>query len=75
MPRRREGEKEAREKDGKPTELRSQRVPREKNQTKRENFLGQMEELVPWAKLVELIEPHYPKGEWGHPPKGIEKNC
>jgi len=44
-----------------------------KKQTKREKFLGQMEELVPWAKLVELIEPHYPKGERGRPPKGIEK--
>lgn len=44
-----------------------------KKQTKRERFLGQMEELVPWAKLVELIEPHYPKGERGRPPKGIEK--
>lgn len=32
-----------------------------------------MEELVPWAKLVELIDPHYPKGERGRPPKGIEK--
>lgn len=44
-----------------------------KKQTKRERFLGQMEELVPWTKLVELIEPHYPKGERGRPPKGIEK--
>ena len=44
-----------------------------KKQTKREKFLGQMEELVPWEKLVELIEPHYPKGGRGRPPKGIEK--
>ena len=44
-----------------------------KKQTKREKFLGQMEKLVPWGRLEELIEPHYPKGERGRPPKGIEK--
>lgn len=44
-----------------------------KKLTKREKFLGQMEKLVPWERLVELIEPHYPKGERGRPPKGIEK--
>jgi IS5 family transposase len=39
----------------------------------REKFLGQMEKLVLWKRLVELIEPHYPKGERGRPPKGIGK--
>jgi len=46
---------------------------RKKKQTKREKFLGQMEEMVPWGRLVELIAPHYPKGERGRPPKGIER--
>ena len=32
-----------------------------------------MENLVPWKRLVELIEPYYPKGKRGRPPKGIEK--
>ena len=44
-----------------------------KKKTKREKFLDQMEELVPWKRLVELIKPHYPKGLRGRPPKGIER--
>ena len=32
-----------------------------KKQTKREKFLAEMEEAVPWATLIALIEPHYPK--------------
>lgn len=46
---------------------------RRKKQTKREKFLKPMEELVPWERLAALIEPHYPKGERGRPPKGIER--
>ena len=30
-------------------------------QTKRETFLSEMEEVVPWQVLIDLIEPHYPK--------------
>ena len=44
-----------------------------KKQTKREKFLGRMEEVVPWKRLVELIKPHYPQGLRGRPPMGIEK--
>ena len=44
-----------------------------KKTTRREKFLGQMEQVVPWGRLVALIEPHYPKGERGRPPTGIEK--
>jgi len=44
-----------------------------KKQTMREKFLAQMEELVPWRRLGELIKPHYPKGLRGRPPMGIEK--
>ncbi len=32
-----------------------------KKQTKHERFLGDMDAIVPWATLVGLIEPHYPK--------------
>jgi IS5 family transposase len=32
-----------------------------KKQTKREKFLSEMEVVVPWQALIELIEPHYPK--------------
>jgi IS5 family transposase len=32
-----------------------------KKRTKRDVFLSEMAATVPWAKLVSLIEPHYPK--------------
>ena len=32
-----------------------------KKQTKREKFLAEMESVVPWQALNDLIEPHYPK--------------
>jgi transposase, IS5 family len=46
---------------------------RKKKQTRRERFLAEMEQVVPWAKLVALIEPHYPSGRRGRPPIGIER--
>jgi len=41
-----------------------------KKQTKRETFLSEMEVVVPWQALIELIEPHYPKAnkKGGRPP-------
>lgn len=39
---------------------------------KLEVFLNQMDAYVPWAALIALIEPFYPKGRRGHPPVGIE---
>jgi len=42
-------------------------------QTRRAEFLARMDAIVPWAELVALIEPHYPKGERGRPPVGIER--
>ena len=44
-----------------------------KKVTRREKFLGEMEQVVPWERLVELIEPHYPTGQRGRPPVGIER--
>ena len=44
-----------------------------KKQTRRERFLGEMEVAVPWARLVALIEPFYPKGQRGRPPLGVER--
>lgn len=32
-----------------------------------------MEQLVPWARLVALIQPHYPTGRRGRPPIGLER--
>jgi len=41
--------------------------------TRRETFLARMEGLIPWAKLLAVIEPFYPKGERGRPPIGLER--
>jgi IS5 family transposase len=32
-----------------------------KKQTKREKFLAEMDNVVPWQALIDLIEPFYPK--------------
>jgi len=41
--------------------------------TKRDVFLATMEQLVPWADLCSVIEPHYPKAGNGRPPVGLER--
>jgi transposase, IS5 family len=47
---------------------------KKKKTTRREKFLDKMEQVVPWARLMEVIEPHYPKsGRRGRPPIGLEK--
>jgi transposase, IS5 family len=43
-----------------------------KRKTKRERFLDEMEQVVPWARLIVLIEPHYPKAGKGRRPRGLE---
>ena len=47
--------------------------PTKQKLTRRERFLGEMEVAVPWARLVALIEPFYPRGERGRPPPGSER--
>ncbi len=44
-----------------------------KKQTRRERFLARMEEVIPWAQLLTVVAPHYPKGERGRPPIGLER--
>ena len=41
--------------------------------TRRAMFLEEMEQVVPWAKLCVLIEPHYPKPGNGRRPKELEQ--
>jgi len=41
--------------------------------TRRAMFLEEMEQVVPWAKLCDLIEPHYPKPGNGRRPKELEQ--
>lgn len=43
-----------------------------KRVTRREKFLGEMAQVVPWTALEAVIEPHYPKsGRVGRPPIGV----
>jgi IS5 family transposase len=44
-----------------------------KKLTRRERFLAEMEKVVPWKALIDLIEPHYPKtsSRGGRPPYAL----
>ena len=44
---------------------------RYRKKTRREQFLEEMDQVVPWAELEGLVRPHYPKGENGCPPVGL----
>lgn len=43
--------------------------------TRREQFLAEMDQVVPWARLCAVIEPHYPTGSrrGGRPPLPLER--
>jgi transposase, IS5 family len=45
-----------------------------KKVTRRERFLAEMDAVIPWATVVGLIAPHYPKaGRRGRPPMPLER--
>ena len=45
-----------------------------KKLTRCDIFLAEMEQVVPWSRLISIIEPHSPKGgQRGRPPIGIER--
>ena len=41
--------------------------------TRRERFLAEMDAVIPWKRLMVLIEPYYPKVGNGRQPLGLEK--
>jgi len=41
--------------------------------TRRERFLAEMDAVIPWAELLRLMEPHYPRAGNGRQPLGLEK--
>lgn len=41
--------------------------------TRREQFLAEMNAVIPWARLTALIEPHYPKAGKGRQPLPLER--
>jgi hypothetical protein len=43
---------------------------RKKKPTRRERFSAEMDAVIPWAQLLVVIEPHYPKA--GRQPMALE---
>lgn len=43
-----------------------------RKQTRRERFLVEMDQVVPWSGLLALIEPYYPKTVGGSKPYPLE---
>lgn len=41
--------------------------------TRRERFLREMDAVIPWPRLIALIEPHYPKAGKGRQPHPLER--
>ena len=41
--------------------------------TRRERFLAEMDAVIPWARVLALIAPHYPQAGRGRQPLGLEK--
>jgi IS5 family transposase len=40
--------------------------------TRKREFLEEMDRVVPWAALVQIVEPHSPRAKTGRPPFAIE---
>ena len=38
--------------------------------TKREKFLSEMDQVIPWSRLIDVIKPHDPSAGNGRPPTG-----
>ena len=43
-----------------------------RRRTKRDEFLEEMNEIIAWDEWCALVEPYYPKGKRGRPPRGVE---
>ena len=43
-----------------------------KKMTRKEQFLHEMDAIIPWESWVAIIAPFYPTGKRGRPPRGIE---
>jgi IS5 family transposase len=41
--------------------------------TRRERFLAEMDAVIPWARLIALIQPHYHRGKTGRQPHDLER--
>jgi IS5 family transposase len=41
--------------------------------TRRAKFLAEMDAVVPWSRLLAVVEPHYPKAPQGRPPHPLPR--
>ena len=41
--------------------------------TRRAKFLAEMDAVIPWSRLLAVIEPHYPKAAQGRPPHPLPR--
>lgn len=57
----------------KQTSFSSAEFAAKKRVTRREQFLAEMEQVVPWAELEAVIAPVYPTGMRGRPPIGLSR--
>jgi IS5 family transposase len=46
---------------------------RKGKQTRRERFLAEMDQVIPWSRVLSLIEPHYPQAGRGRRPYELER--
>ena len=46
-----------------------------KKKTRREQFLVEMDEVIPWDAMVKIIRPHYPKAGNGRQPMRLEMDA
>jgi transposase, IS5 family len=44
-----------------------------KKKTRREQFLAEMNQVIPWRELIQIIEKHYPKAGNGRQPMPLER--
>ena len=51
----------------------SQPWQRKTKLTRRERFLAEMDAVIPWARVLAVIAPHYPKAGKGRQPMGLER--
>ena len=45
----------------------------QKKRTRREKFLTEMDQVIPWADLLEIIRKHYPRAGNGRQPMPLER--
>ncbi len=52
--------------------LQDTRLSKRQKQTRKAHFLEEMDQIVPWQQLLDVIEPHYPKASNGRRPTSLE---